>query len=118
MPEQIEIDLSELEDLVAGGKTLKACAEEMGIKEGTLYARASGDHEVRAAVERGRFRARRDGVEAQPEKPAGAPHKAAKKRRATKAVRATKKRRAEPAKAAPPPRNLRAEVGRVNRARG
>lgn len=118
MPERIDIDTQELEDLIAEGKTLAQCAEVMGLKPNTLYARAANDQEVREAVERGKFRARQAGVQPQAERaPSSATPRPAKvaakkvevKRAVKRAAKAPTKRRgarsATPQRV-PPPRNL------------
>ncbi len=56
MPEAVEMDLQELEDLTAEGKTIVQAAEALGMHEQTLYSKASSNHEVKAALERGRAR--------------------------------------------------------------
>ncbi|HEX3560391.1 MAG TPA: hypothetical protein VHU19_14380 [Pyrinomonadaceae bacterium] len=61
MPEKLAIDTTELEDLIADGKSVKEAAEEMGIHATTLYQRSTTDQEVKGAITRGQARARADG---------------------------------------------------------
>jgi len=62
MPEKIEVDLTEFENLIAKGKTISQAAEEMGINYRTLYAKLSNDSELKSALDRGQYRARQAGV--------------------------------------------------------
>jgi hypothetical protein len=62
MPEKIEVDLTEFENLIAVGKTIVQAAEEMSINYRTLYAKLSNDSELKSALDRGQYRARQAGV--------------------------------------------------------
>ncbi len=90
MPEAVEIDLQELEDLTAEGKTIVQAAEALGMHEQTLYSKASSNHEVKAALERGRARkknATSNGNEVSAPAPAEARETAARASSSTKSAR-------------------------------
>src|SRR5438105_12187941 len=87
MPEKIEIDLTEFENLLAEGKNITQAAEEMGIKPKTLHQRLSTDSELRAARDRGQFRARQSGVTTGNDEPSTKAKGDAQSRKAKKATR-------------------------------
>jgi hypothetical protein len=96
MPEKIEIDVTEFENLTAEGKNITQAAEEMGIKPKTLHQRLATDTELRAARDRGQYRARQAGVTADADKPPA--HASEPSRKAKKATRrGASSKRAAPA---------------------
>lgn len=56
MKRRIEIDLEFFEDLIAYGRSLQACALDLGLQPATLYHRLNTDPACRAAQQRGLVR--------------------------------------------------------------
>ncbi|MDQ4121701.1 MAG: hypothetical protein M3209_09675 [Acidobacteriota bacterium] len=66
MPKQLTLDLQQLEDLAAEGKTQTELAKALGFKFSTFTLRLKVNKETREAYERGRQRAEESGISQKP----------------------------------------------------